>query len=238
MNHPNPPDNPRAFTLIELLVVISIISILASLLLPSLSVAKEKARRIQCVSNQHQAGMALIMWSDDNSQRYPWQTDPGSGGSEGSPCAWIHFNVAQADMMIPQVLYCPSDSERYAAWNFTGTNSGCLAWNGNYAVSYFVGLDATLGRPAMHLLGDRNVTGLESQLCPPTLTSNVVTWLMPSNNPGWDSTIHRGRGNIALADGSVAQYAGGGLLDHCGTAATDTHANCALKPLLCPLGST
>jgi prepilin-type processing-associated H-X9-DG protein len=141
-------------------------------------------------------------------------------------------------MLAPAVLYCPSDPDRFAAWNFTGTNSGCLAWNGNYAVSYFVGLDATLDRPWMHLLGDRNVTGLESQLCPPTFTGNVVTWLMPSNHPGWDTSIHRNRGNIALADGSVAQYGGGALLNHCEAAAVNTDANCALKPLLCPMGST
>ena len=238
MKHPSQPRNQPAFTLVELLVVIAIISILASLLLPSLAVAKEKASRIKCVSNQHQVGLALIMWSDDNSQRYPWQVTPGSGGSQGTPCAWIHFNVVQADMMTPQVLYCPSDFDRFAAWNFTGTNSGCLAWNGNYAVSYFVGLDATLGRPSMHLMGDRNVTGLESQLCPPTLTGNVATWLMPTNKPGWDTTIHRSKGNIALADGSVAQYGSGALMTHCATAAVDTDSNCALKPLLCPLGST
>jgi prepilin-type N-terminal cleavage/methylation domain-containing protein/prepilin-type processing-associated H-X9-DG protein len=230
MKHRNRFKNQRAFTLIELLTVMAIISILASLLLPSLSRAKEQALRIQCLSNQRQLGMALRMWSDDNGFHYPWEVTAANGGSQGSCLTWVHFNVAQWEMTTPRILACPSDPGRNASVNFGGTNSGCLAWNGNYAVSYFVGLDATAGRPAMHLLGDRNVTGLESQNCAPTCVSSVVTWLMPTNNPGWDMSIHRNAGNIALADGSAARFGEGGLRDHCVTAAVNTGANCALKP--------
>ncbi len=60
-----------AFTMVELLVVIAIIGILASLMLPALMQAKKKPLQIQCLSNQRQIGMAMVMFMNDNQDTIP-----------------------------------------------------------------------------------------------------------------------------------------------------------------------
>jgi prepilin-type N-terminal cleavage/methylation domain-containing protein len=61
----------HAFTLIELLIVIAIIAILASLLLPSLSRAKEQARRAHCISNQKQLALTAFLYAEENNDLVP-----------------------------------------------------------------------------------------------------------------------------------------------------------------------
>ncbi|BCW97365.1 MAG: hypothetical protein KatS3mg024_0192 [Armatimonadota bacterium] len=66
----------RGFTLIELLVVIAIIAILAAILFPVFSAARERARQSKCTAHMRQMGTGMLMYADDNNGRFPPNLPP------------------------------------------------------------------------------------------------------------------------------------------------------------------
>lgn len=76
--HNKSRESARAFTLIELLVVIAIIAILAALLLPALGAAKERAKRVGCLSNHKQLALGWLMYKDDFNGRFVINENQGT----------------------------------------------------------------------------------------------------------------------------------------------------------------
>ena len=96
------------FTLIELLVVIVIIAILAALLLPALAAAKQKAQKIQCLSNLRQWGLAFLMYSQDNQDIVPEEGNVANPiDNPGSSSQADNLDYAWYNRVAPTISQTP-----------------------------------------------------------------------------------------------------------------------------------
>lgn len=207
----------KAFTLIELLVVIAIIAILAALLLPALAKAKERGRRIRCISNLHQILVANQVYVDDSKQWLPtgyWTPqNPWPGESTltladdwslGYP---VDIGILMTETYLPVapgVIFCPSRSERYGV-------EGISVNGGPYALGW-----ADWGKPAPNhsqdsytYLGPRRWDWTNITFC---LAADVA--FMDTGPDGvYMGTFfgapnghQNGYYNLAFSDGSVRQF--------------------------------
>ncbi len=130
----------KKFTLIELLVVIAIIAILASMLLPALNNARDAAKKINCLSNQKQLGLAFINYTGDNREYYP----PSEYNVSTTPCPWVPLLMVY--MPPGKMWFCSANQTSkmwdqywkrkplYDAWD--AYNEKNLSWSNWYYIDY------------------------------------------------------------------------------------------------------
>ncbi len=116
------------FTLMEILVVIAIIGVLAAILLPALSVARERARRTTCTNNLRQFSMAYEMYSADFYEKFPAQAEDGLYLETATPTDV--FAIYPNYIATPKVFWCPSSAKR---GNEQPSTIGSGNWDNSYS---------------------------------------------------------------------------------------------------------
>jgi prepilin-type N-terminal cleavage/methylation domain-containing protein/prepilin-type processing-associated H-X9-DG protein len=202
----NTPRRKGAFTLIELLVVIAIIALLVSILVPSLSAARELARRVACGSSSKSQGIGFNMYANDNQEWIPpwtfWFTDAANNPTYN--WGWQNFIAPYADGSAKPL--------RVAGNN----NVGITPSNNNYA--YTIGSETGVRSRMMDCPSQKNLNGTEfmmrrgwaykkddgGNLVLEPQMPKITNWL-PSNNK--DSTKGWNPGELGLV--FEAGYRGG-----------------------------
>ena len=200
---------PRlGFTLVELLVVIAIILLLVTLLLPSLTLAREAARRAVCAANLHHIGLAQLQYAQDNegfTTRLMWSPRPEEDVRYGW-CAWfVEVTVPGSlpgpmglGLLVPEyatadghLFYCPSQTNINSVHN----RQNVLGWH-NYGYKGLRPDDGYL-YPACAAVGFFTRNSQKTDKGPRALVSDM--WYA-----GHMQTCHLSEGiNFSSTDGSV-----------------------------------
>jgi len=195
------------FTLIELLVVIAIISILAGMLLPALSRARESARRVSCASNLRQLGLVFRMYASEANGVFPSvQTFVGPACNERNP-GWLTFEgraVFPEYLTDVHILACPSDSDGTTEidrgrWKTGGDPKGptnpCLFDSLSYIYLGWVFRPAVMVDPATGDASPAFLQAFEQQLRTGPIENLSSSWNFLDDN-GADQKVHRLRDGI------------------------------------------
>jgi hypothetical protein len=194
----------HALTLLEVLLVITVS--LAVLIIAVLPLAKEKVKQINCYNQLRAGECAFWLWAGDNNDKMPMELSTNNGGArelmmQGNVSEI--FRVMSNELCTPRILVCPADSRTWV------TN-----WNqfDNQHLSYFVGVDACYNTNfsdasmSKFLFGDRNLTNGAG-------TDENILQLTANETAGWTKELHKSRGNICLANGSVLKLDNASLRD-------------------------
>lgn len=223
----NPSEARRGFTLIELLVVIAIIGILASLLLPALSRAKERARRTACLSNLRQLLVATHLYAGDHDGYLPkGGTDIRNPRDTHTPILSTRTKDVMLEYVSPlKVFDCPNLAKNFAndlnwrvhpdygiaiGFHYLGGHNN-TPWEpvGN-VTNQWISPQKTSDKPALELAADLNVFchSFQRILAPHTAGGAVVydEKYFDEHPEAYQQTpaqIGAKGGNVGLLDGSV-----------------------------------